>query len=216
MSKAKPISISFLSDALDGLDPRPIGEYNYSAVLLPLIEKNDGLHLLYQVRAETLRNQPGEISFPGGKLEPGEIPLECAVRETHEELGVPIDKINVISELNYINSFSNFSMYSFLGQIDEKVLNESEINKDEVKELFTVPLEFFIENQPDVHTYVLKPEIGDDFPYAEYGIEENYPWRKGTATVPFYEYINGNEKRVIWGLTARLTQDFVRLIKEKL
>lgn len=212
MQKKQPISITFLSDALKDLDPRPIGEHKYYAVLIPIIEKEDGLHILYQVRADTLRRQPGEISFPGGNMEEGELPLECAVRETHEEIGVPINDIHIISELNYINSYSNFTMYSFLGQIDEDVLAESKFSEAEVKELFTVPLQFFIDNDPYVYKYDLRPDVKEDFPYKEYGINESYNWRKGTSTVPFYTY----NDRVIWGLTARLTQDFIRLIKEKL
>ena len=211
MPKDKTITISFLTKALEDLDPKPIGQYNYSSVLIPLIEKDGELHILYEVRAETLRSQPGEISFPGGKMEEGEIPLECAIRETSEEIGVPMDAINIISELNYINSYSNFTMYSFLGQIDRKVVENAKINKAEVKETFTVPLQFFVDNDPYIYTYDLRPDVKEDFPYAEYGIEENYPWRKGTATVPFYTYGD----RVIWGLTARLTLDFARIIREK-
>lgn len=212
MPKNKQISISFLSDALKDIDPEPIGVYSYASVLVPLIKKEDGLHLLFEVRAETLRAQPGEISFPGGKMEDGEIPLECAIRETAEELGIKEDAINIISELNYINSYSNFTMYSFLGHIDEDVIAKAQINKAEVKEVFTVPIQFFMETDPYVYTYDLRPDVGDDFPYMEYGIEEDYPWRKGTATVPFYTY----DDKVIWGLTARVTQNFIELVREKL
>ena len=212
MPKNKPITISFLNKAFEGLDPRPIGQYNYSSVLIPLIEKDGELHILYEVRAETLRSQPGEISFPGGKMEEGEIPLECAIRETSEEIGIPMDTIDIITELNYINSYSNFTMYSFLGQIAPEVIDNAKINEAEVKEIFTVPLQFFVDNDPYIYTYDLRPDVKDDFPYREYGIEENYPWRKGTATVPFYTY----RSRVIWGLTARLTLDLSRMIREKL
>ena len=62
------------------------GEY---AVLVPLVERPEGLCLLYEVRADTLGRQPGEVCFPGGRLEPGEDAVSCALRETWEELGIP-------------------------------------------------------------------------------------------------------------------------------
>ena len=52
------------------------------AVLVPLVERPEGLSLLYEVRAHTLRRQPGEVCFPGGRIEGVESPEECALRET--------------------------------------------------------------------------------------------------------------------------------------
>jgi len=175
---------------------------------MPVIEKDDGLHLLFQLRSDNLKRQPGEISFPGGKMEAGETPLECALRETEEEIGVPAESIKLISELNYINSYSNFTMHAFLGSIDESLVDNTKINRSEVKELFTVPLDFFIDTTPYIYEYELLPEIGSDFPYKKYDIEENYDWRKGKSCVPIYQY----NDRVIWGLTARLILDFVEVI----
>lgn len=65
------------------------GQYS---VLVPLVEGEGGLSLLYEVRAGSLRRQPGEVCFPGGRLEGAESPEECALRETWEELGIPREK----------------------------------------------------------------------------------------------------------------------------
>ena len=72
-----------------GHEPGPqdlTGEY---AVLVPLVERPEGRCLLYEVRASSLDRQPGEVCLPGGRMEPGEDPVACALRETWEELAIP-------------------------------------------------------------------------------------------------------------------------------
>ena len=58
------------------------------AVLCPLVERPNGLHLLFEVRSAGV-SQSGETCFPGGQMEPGEAPADCALRETEEELSIP-------------------------------------------------------------------------------------------------------------------------------
>ena len=77
---------------LEKLEQRSKGS---SAVLIPVIMKADGYHILYEVRAAKLRTQPGEICFPGGRIEPGEDPGEAAVREAMEELLIRRDQIEI-------------------------------------------------------------------------------------------------------------------------
>lgn len=89
--------------------------FKFFSVLVPLVEKEDGLHLLYEVRAKHMTRQPGEICFPGGELEEGETPEECAVRETWEEIGIPEERIRVVSPLDTVYTYSNFAMYCYLG-----------------------------------------------------------------------------------------------------
>ena len=57
-----------------------------SAVMIPLIKKNDGYHILFEVRSNKLSQQPGEICFPGGRREHDETSMETSIRETCEEL----------------------------------------------------------------------------------------------------------------------------------
>lgn len=57
------------------------------AVILPVIEKAEDLHILFEVRSQRMRRQPGEVCFPGGKIDSGETPQEAALREMHEEMG---------------------------------------------------------------------------------------------------------------------------------
>ena len=78
-----------LRGRLEGRVPGLMDARGKFAVLVPLVETERGLCLLYEVRSHTLRRQPGEICFPGGELEGDESVVVCALRETQEELGIP-------------------------------------------------------------------------------------------------------------------------------
>ena len=98
----------------------PVGEHGFKhfAVLLPLMEEAGRTEVLYEVRAERLIRQPGEICFPGGLIEKGETPLECALRETEEEIGVKADSIRIISKLDSVFSAGGSQIHCFLGVIE--------------------------------------------------------------------------------------------------
>ena len=72
------------------------------AVLLPLLQKPDGLHLLYEMRASSLQHHRSEVCFPGGRMERGESPAACALRETWEELGIAPDRIRIFGEADFL------------------------------------------------------------------------------------------------------------------
>lgn len=76
--------------------------FKFFSVLVPVVEKDGGLHLLYEKRARHMKRQPGEICFPGGEMEEGENPEECALRETWEEIGIPEQSIKVVNRLDTI------------------------------------------------------------------------------------------------------------------
>ena len=79
------MNIKNIKDKLKNTKPKPM-DYEVSfAVLVPLIEIDEELNLIYEVRSNSIE-QPGEISFPGGRIEDGESPEEAAIRETSEEL----------------------------------------------------------------------------------------------------------------------------------
>ena len=70
--------------------PGLLGARHSYAVLCPLVERPDGLHLLFEVRSAALHRQPGEVCFPGGRMEAGETPEQCALRETVVCLPFPV------------------------------------------------------------------------------------------------------------------------------
>lgn len=188
--------------------PQPIKPYNYYSVMVPLIQKDGDFSVLFEVRSDTLVMQPGEVCFPGGRQEDGESPEECAIRETCEELCITPDKINLIGPIDYLNAYSNFTIYPFVGVINHKDIQNTPFNHDEVQETFLVPLDFFSENEPLKFTFPVTPQIPHDFPYELINNKGDYKWRNGKTIIPIYNY----ENRTIWGLTARILHNFIETL----
>ena len=92
------------------------------AVLVPLVESEQGWQVLYEVRAAKLHRQPGEVCFPGGKMEGTESPESCALRETWEELSIPQTHIRLLGRLDFIAHRANFILYPILGVVDREGL----------------------------------------------------------------------------------------------
>lgn len=182
----------------------PIGSHRFFSVLVPIMEVDGKLSFFFERRASHMESQPGEICFPGGNMEPRETPLQCAVRETYEETGITEDKIEILGEGNTLYGYANYTLYTtvaFLKNVDIPRLN---LSKDEVYEVFTVPLDRFTKE----NLYVSRQNIYTDlkaFPYEKYGITEDYSWRIGNWDIPLYD-VDG---RKIWGLTARIISDIV-------
>ncbi|XKE94734.1 CoA pyrophosphatase [Metaplanococcus flavidus] len=190
--------------------PEVLGNKEFAkfAILLPLIEKDGEIHILFEVRSHLLRNQPGDICFPGGRIDKqDESERDAAVRETMEELGIGRKQISDIFPLDYIVSPFGMIVYSFAGIIDPNV--EFRPNPPEVDSLFTVPLSFFLEKDPKVYrvNFDIQPE--ESFPYDLIAGGENYNWRTRQVDEYFYIY----EDKVIWGLTAKILTHFMEIIR---
>ena len=180
------------------------------AVLVPLVEREGEYFLLYEVRASTLRRQPGEVCFPGGRMESGETPEDCALRETWEELGIPAEKIRLLGRLDFIAHRANFLMQPVLGVVDGGALfPHLNPNPAEVDEYFLVPLSRLLEMEPIEYTYELVPTPAENFPYELIGIPRDYQWQHGRENVPVYPW----QGRAIWGLTGRITRNFLQIYK---
>ncbi|MCT4605981.1 MAG: CoA pyrophosphatase [Marinisporobacter sp.] len=189
----------------------PEGKYEKFSVLVPIVKVKEELELLFEVRSSNLKVQPKEICFPGGKMENNESKEMCAIRETCEELNISSDHIEIFSPLDFLVLPYNIILYPFLGSISQIHLNNLDFNKDEVAEIFTVPLSFFLENEPSKHYINLEAHIPDSFPFHMIPSGKDYHWRTGKYPVLFYEY-NGY---AIWGITARIVKNFVAYIKIK-
>ena len=169
-------------------------------VLVPLVERPEGLCLLYEVRADTLGRQPGEVCFPGGRVEAGETPSDCAPRETWEELGIPQAAVELVAPLDLLTHQGGFVIHPFLGVVDPAAAVCP--SPAEVKEVFTVPVNWLLAHPPAVYSYDLVPQVGEDFPYERVGFPRGYRWRGGKVTVPIYDWPD----HPIWGLTGRITR----------
>lgn len=179
-----------------------------SAVLLPIALVNNEPQVLFEIRAEHLKRQPGEVCFPGGIVEPNELenPQETAMREAIEELGLAREQIDLLGPLDYFVNASGILIYPFVGIIAEP--DRIVPNSSEVEEVFWVPVEYFLTNPPSLSSVEVATRFAEDFPF--HLIPPSYRkgwWKRGVSPVYFYKYGG----KVIWGITAGIMYNFISL-----
>lgn len=117
-----------------------------AAVLIPLQEIQGELNLILTQRPMHLRAHPGQISFPGGKIEPSDSSaITAALREAEEEIGLCRENVEVIGTFPAHNTFTGFEITPVVGMIKQDFALK--LDPGEVADCFTVPLSFFIEPQ---------------------------------------------------------------------
>ena len=191
--------------AFSGHVPGLLGATAAYAVLVPVAETAEGLSLLYEVRSPALHHHSGEVCFPGGRMEPGETPEQCALRETEEELSIPRAEIRLLGQGDFICNQRGFLLRPLPGLVSPAGLATLRPAPAEVAEVFTVPVEFFRATLPQPCAYDLIPRVPESFPYEAVGIPRDYPWNCGKVEVPVWLY-GGH---AIWGMTARIVRDLV-------
>jgi 8-oxo-dGTP pyrophosphatase MutT (NUDIX family) len=158
-----------------------------AAVLIALSLNNGELEILLTRRPTHLRSHPGQISFPGGKVEAFDISLEAtALREAHEEIGLSINNVDVIGLLHDHKTFTGFDITPVVSIVKQPFTPI--IDSGEVDELFTIPLSFLL-NKDNRHIQY----------FSRNGIE--YP----VHFIPYKSYF-------IWGATAAMIDQLCRLI----
>lgn len=150
-----------------------------AGVLVGVMDGPDGPSVLLTKRSSKLKHHPGQIAFPGGKVEPDDLgPVQAALREAHEEVGLPPENVRVIGTMPTHETVTRFTVTPVLALIETDFTPKPEIG--EVDEVFTVPL-----------SHVTNPD--------RFSVEGRH-WRGSRRhyfTVPYGPYY-------IWGATARI------------
>jgi 8-oxo-dGTP pyrophosphatase MutT (NUDIX family) len=196
-------------------------EYLNTAVLIPLININKEYQFLFEKRSATIR-QGGEICFPGGEYDKNIDSSfeETALRETIEELGIEINDIEVIGELGTLIGPMGITLDVFIGELKQKEINKYNIDNNEVEKIFTAPVSYFQNNQPEIYHVRLEshPYYFDEkgekvilLPTEELKLPARYtnPWGFRKRKILVYK-TNGE---VIWGMTANLIYEFIKKLK---
>ena len=186
----RPVSLDAILASVRARSAREIApafpDARHSAVLVLLHDGEHGPEVLVTRRGSHLRNHKGEISFPGGRLDPGETPVQAALREAHEEVGLDRVLVTVQGELDHLSTV--------------------------VSNSYIVPVVATIEERPSL---VPSPEEVERIlwvPLAELSRADTYReewWGAAPMERPLFFFELDDE--TIWGATARMLHQLLRL-----
>lgn len=163
------------------------GEPLAAAVLVGLVERPGGLHLVLTERSDDLRDHPGQVSFPGGRIEPGDAhPAATALREAHEEIGLGPDLVELAGYLDAYLTVTGFIVTPVVGFVTDEFVPR--LDETEVREAFEVPLDFLLD--PANVRMTLRERLGATFKVYEYRYEGHRIWGATAAMiVAFRDFI---------------------------
>ena len=165
----------------------PVRPHRQAAVLIILVERENGLHIILTERALHLRHHPGQVSFPGGKHEQFDASLlQTAIRETEEEIGISGDFLEVIGQLAPLYTTSGFEVFPCVAFAKPNF--NLKIDVQEVKSTFEVPLAFLLDNKNI---------------YLQHLIANKQ--RHATYCIPFQNHL-------IWGATAQIIKNLLQML----
>jgi 8-oxo-dGTP pyrophosphatase MutT (NUDIX family) len=172
--------------------PLPLGDWMPASVLILVYPRDGNESVLLTVRSELVEHHKGQISFPGGASDAYDVSAEAtALRETFEEVGVPPHEIEVLGRLDDVRTVSSYRVTPVVGSM-ECAPRGFTPSPFEVAEVLEIPI-----------LHLLDPANQ---------IEERRE-RDGTIRfAPSFEY-NGYR---IWGVTARILDSFLSLVREQL
>lgn len=165
-------------------------ELRQASVLLPIFYKNGGWNLLFTRRTETVNDHKGQVSFPGGASEPGDLsPESTALREAREEIGLdPVD-VNILGRLPDQQTISKFVVTPIVGSIPADY--EFTISNDEVERVFSIPIKWLaVTDHFEERLFVLPDGI--------------------KRMVTFYSSFDGE---ILWGISAKITLTLLRQLE---
>jgi 8-oxo-dGTP pyrophosphatase MutT (NUDIX family) len=154
-----------------------------AAVLIPLLWQADEWHILYTKRTNGVATHQGEISFPGGASElVDRSPLDTAIRETREEIGVQSEEIELLGTLEPYPTISNYCVLPVVGILNWPV--EIKLNTEEVDKLLVIPV-----------TWLMQASNWYESDYI-------HPSGKISKVIRYIPY----QEETLWGMTARITR----------
>ena len=187
----EPAEMAAVADATS----RPIT--TRSAVLVALFEEAGDVHLILTRRSFDLRQHRGEIALPGGRSEPGESPIETAIREAHEEVGLDPRAVRAVGWLNPIVTFASGSaIWPVVAVLDGRPSLVA--NPDEVDRAFTVALGHLLDE--------------DNYAHEQWRRATPRPGADADGYFPIYFYrVPGD---LIWGATGRILTELLCLVTQ--
>jgi 8-oxo-dGTP pyrophosphatase MutT (NUDIX family) len=153
-----------------------------AAVLVPLVEHDSGLTVLLTRRADALRNHSGQIAFPGGRCDPGELPWQTALREAEEEIGLDPAHVTLAGLSSVYRTGTGFDITPVIGFVEPGFTLTA--NPGEVADIFETPFAFLMD--PENH--------------------QRRVWRQADGGTRHY-YAMTHEDREIWGATAGMLRE---------
>lgn len=182
----------------DGRRFDPSREPSPAAVLIPLVQRPDGLAVLLTRRTEHLRDHAGQISFPGGRSEPDDAnPAATALRETEEEVGLARRQVEVVGELPVYTTVTSYSVTPVVGFVTPPF--DLALDTFEVAEAFEVPLAFLM--TPAHHRRHVFTFDGGERQFL------SMPWHGPGSDGQMREYF-------IWGATAAMLRNLYRFLSD--
>ena len=161
------------------------GRTTPAAVLVPIVNRPDGLTLLLTQRSDSLPDHPGQVSFPGGRQETTDrSPAHTALRESEEEIGLDETRVEILGQVGHYETVTGYAVTPVVGWIEPPF----DINADpvEVAAVFEVPLSFVL--NPDNYVRRHREVAGRTRHYYECPYGERYIWGATAAMILLFHY----------------------------
>ncbi len=162
-------------------------DFPEAGVLVPVTDNHGNPEIVFTLRSANLKTHRGQVSFPGGRRDPEDHSLaDTALRETHEEIGLPPEQVQLIAPLSQVMSLHQILVTPYVGVVPED--HPLTANPAEIESIFRVPISFFLDDQRER--------------------TDSLSFMNNTFYVPSYRW----DRYRIWGLSAVVLVDFLNAV----